>query len=127
VEPATRQAKLWPRDLSDLVETDRRDVLSVYLDVDPTKPENQSAHPAYAIWLRNTLRDILNGLNKDERRGLGKTAEIVETFVASHNPPGEGSFFCRSRAVAAALLAGSGFEPCRVRSSGYDAAVMDDR
>ncbi|MGQ0550885.1 MAG: VLRF1 family aeRF1-type release factor, partial [Armatimonadota bacterium] len=90
MEPATRQAKLWPRDLSDLVETDRRDILSIYLDVDPTKPENQSAHPAYAIWLRNALRDILNGQNKDERRTLGKTAEDVENFVASNKPAGRG-------------------------------------
>ncbi|MGH2372149.1 MAG: VLRF1 family aeRF1-type release factor [bacterium] len=81
---------LWPRDLSDLVATDRRDVLSIYLDVDPTKPENQSAHPAYVIWLRNALRDILNGLSKEDRRTLGATAQELENFVASTRPAGRG-------------------------------------
>ncbi len=62
----------------------------MYLDVDPTKPENQSAHPAYVIWLRNALRDILNGLSKEDRRALGTIAQDVENFVTSTRPAGRG-------------------------------------
>lgn len=64
--------------------------MSIYLDVDPTKPENQSAHPAYVIWLRNALRDILNGLSKEDRRALGTIPQDIENFVASTKPAGRG-------------------------------------
>src|SRR3972149_641862 len=43
-------------DLADLIEAERADVLSVSLDVDPSRPEHQGQNPAYRIWLRNALR-----------------------------------------------------------------------
>lgn len=46
-------------DLSDLIETRREDVLSVSVDVDPTKPEHQHDPPAHLIWLRHALDDLV--------------------------------------------------------------------
>lgn len=42
-----------------LLKSDRRDVLSVALDLDPTQPEHQSPHPAYRTWLRETFQHML--------------------------------------------------------------------
>ncbi|MGH7908543.1 MAG: VLRF1 family aeRF1-type release factor, partial [Thermodesulfobacteriota bacterium] len=81
---------LRPQDLADLVETDRRDVISVYLDVDGTKPENQTAPPAYLIWLRNALRETVDRLFEDKRRVAEDPAVAVIRFVESMKPAGRG-------------------------------------
>ncbi|MBI3287084.1 MAG: hypothetical protein HYZ68_03455 [Chloroflexi bacterium] len=81
---------LQVHDLSDLIESDRQDVLSVSLDVDPTQPEHQALVPAYRIWLRNTLRGLLEGLTKDVRRVAGKVAERVLEYVEANRPRGRG-------------------------------------
>jgi peptide subunit release factor 1 (eRF1) len=81
---------LRPQDLGDLAETDRRDVISVYLDVDATKPENQAASPAYVIWLRNALRETVDRLFEDKRRVADEPAMAVLRFVESMKPEGRG-------------------------------------
>lgn len=81
---------LRSRDLSDLTETERQDVLSVSLDVDRTKPENQKSHPAYAIWLRNTVRELLDDLSKDARRAAEELSARVLGFVETNRPQGRG-------------------------------------
>src|SRR5690242_9650559 len=45
--------------LSGLLKNERRDVLSVALDLDPTKTEHQSPHPAYRTWLREAFQHVL--------------------------------------------------------------------
>jgi peptide subunit release factor 1 (eRF1) len=81
---------LRPQDLADLVETDRRDVISISLDVDATKPENQSEPPAYLIWLRNALRATVDRLFEDKRRVADEPAMAVIRFVESMKPAGRG-------------------------------------
>lgn len=81
---------LQSRDLFDLVENERKDVLSVALDIDPSKPENQATHPAYTIELRNAVRNIIDGLSKSERRAAEETAGPVLSFVESMRPEGRG-------------------------------------
>lgn len=75
-------------DLSELIETDRDDVLSISLDVDPTRPENQGVPPAYRTWLRNALREILEPLPA-ERRRAAEALGIVARLDA-HRPRGKG-------------------------------------
>ncbi|MBI4278079.1 MAG: hypothetical protein HY660_06445 [Armatimonadetes bacterium] len=71
-------------DLSPLIESDRKDIVSVALDIDPTKPEHQDNNPAYRIWLRNALRDTLEGLPKEERRAADNGARRILGFVEEH-------------------------------------------
>ncbi len=78
------------RDLSDLIETTRDDVLSVSLDIDPTKPEHQTTHPAYAIQLKNAIRDILEGLPKRRRKQAAAVAAQTLAFVETMRPEGRG-------------------------------------
>ncbi len=81
---------LRPHDLADLADTDRRDVLSIYLDIDATKPANQTATPAYLIWLRNALRETVDHLFKDKRRVADEPATAALHFVESMKPEGRG-------------------------------------
>lgn len=74
----------------DLLSSTRRDVLSIALDVDPTKPENQAEPPAYRIWLRNELRALLDRLSRDERKRVKDVVERVETFMEQERPQGRG-------------------------------------
>jgi len=77
-------------DVSDLLNSPRRDVLSIALDVDPTKPENQAEPPAYRIWLRNELRALLDQLPKDERKRIKEIIGRVEAFIEQERPQGRG-------------------------------------
>ncbi|MDR7481712.1 MAG: VLRF1 family aeRF1-type release factor [Armatimonadota bacterium] len=79
-----------PTDLDDLLAMDRDDVLSVALNTDPARPENQAAHPAYQIWLTNALRDLLAELPARRRRQARPTVERVTHYVATWKPAGRG-------------------------------------
>jgi rubrerythrin len=85
-----KEIMLRARDLSELIEMDRQDVLSVSLDIDRTKPEHQKAHPAYAIWLRNSVRELLNGFSKEDRRNVEDLSARVLSFVEDLRPEGRG-------------------------------------
>src|SRR3990170_2061003 len=76
-QPAAGAETLWAVDLADLIEAERADVLSVSLDVDPSRPEHQGQNPAYRIWLRNALRQTLEAIPKEARRGADELAQYV--------------------------------------------------
>jgi len=78
------------RDIFELLETDRKDVLSVYLDVDGRKPENQGAKPAYAIWVQHALREALKDLSGDALRQASRGARRIVTLVSRQRPKGRG-------------------------------------
>lgn len=69
------------RALAGLIEMDRRDVLSLTLDIDPTKPENQRGRPAYKVWLGSALHDLLEGLTAEDRKAARETVERVVAHV----------------------------------------------
>ena len=73
-----------------LITSNRRDVLSVSLDVDPTKPEHQDEPPAWRIWLRNELRALLDRLPEEARRQAKQPAAHVLAFVEQERPQGRG-------------------------------------
>jgi len=83
-------AMLSPAELAALIASPRRDVLSVALDIDPTKPEHQDEPPAWRIWLRNELRRLLSHLPGDTRRQAETSVERVRAFVDQERPPGRG-------------------------------------
>lgn len=77
-------------ELAALIETERRDVLSVALDVDPAKPEHQSEPPAWRIWLRNELRSLLDRLPASDRRAAEAPAARILSFSEHDRPAGKG-------------------------------------
>jgi peptide chain release factor subunit 1 len=77
-------------DLISLVETDRDDVFSVSLDIDPAKLEHQTVQPAYMIRLKNGIRDILEGLPKRRRKQAAHVAAQILAFVEMMRPEGRG-------------------------------------
>jgi hypothetical protein len=79
-----------PPELRALVRSERQDVLSLYLDVDPTKPEHQSTHPAYRIWLRNALRDLVDRQPRETAKVLAPLTERVLVHVETRPPAGRG-------------------------------------
>jgi peptide chain release factor subunit 1 len=80
----------YSQTLLDLIDSDREDVLSVSLDVDPAKPEHQTVRPAYVIHLKNAIRDILDGLPKRRRKEVAPVAAQVLSSVETMRPEGRG-------------------------------------
>ncbi len=76
--------------LSALIESDRRDVLSVTLDLDPTKPEHQTPNPAYRTWLREALQHILETVPRSARAEIRKTARRMLARVENGPRGGRG-------------------------------------
>jgi len=89
-QPAAGAETLRAVDLADLIEAERADVLSVSLDVDPSRPEHQGQNPAYRIWLRNALRQTLEAIPKEARRGADELAQRVLRHVETNRPRGKG-------------------------------------
>ncbi len=79
-----------PHELADLLATERRNVFSVALDVDPTKPEHQTPNPAYRIWLRNALRQALAGIPERGRDEAQETAHRILAAVDRRPVRGRG-------------------------------------
>src|SRR5574341_67731 len=69
------------RGFEDLAGSNRQDVLSVALDVDPTKPDNQRANPAYRIWLRKALLEISEHVPREQRAEVGELIDRVLTRI----------------------------------------------
>ena len=68
------------------------DVLSLYLEVDPSDPNNQrsSGREAWRIWLKNALRDLEEdvGDERDAKDRWRRTTAEVERFVSTYQPGG---------------------------------------
>jgi protein required for attachment to host cells len=78
------------RDILEILETDRKDVFSIYLDVDGRKQENQGAKPAYAIWVQHAMREALKDLSGEVLRLASRSARRIMTLVSRHWPEGRG-------------------------------------
>jgi hypothetical protein len=77
-------------DVEDLLSLGRADVLSLHLDTDPTKPENQRPEPAYRIWARKSVLELAAGLGSSERKRLDELAERVDARLREDRPGGRG-------------------------------------
>lgn len=78
------------RDILELLEAERKDVLSVYLDTDGRKPENQAEKPAYAIWIQHAMREALKDLSGDVLLQATRNARRIVTLVSRQRPKGRG-------------------------------------
>jgi len=77
-------------DILELLDTDRKDVLSIYLDIDGRKQENQGAKPAYVIWVQRAMREALKDLSSEVLRLASRNARRIMTFVSKQRPEGRG-------------------------------------
>jgi len=78
------------RDLAALIQREPRDVLSVILDVDPTKPENQTSNPAYRIWTHSAFSRLQETVPEAARGTAEESARRVLAHLTSGQPHGEG-------------------------------------
>jgi peptide subunit release factor 1 (eRF1) len=76
--------------LRELRSVTRTDILSVSLNVDPTLPEHLTVPPAYRIWLRNTLRAVVETLPPDARKAARMAADRIVDHVKTYRPKGRG-------------------------------------
>jgi len=76
--------------LAELTEVEHPDILSVSLDVDPTKPEHQTPNPAYRIWAHEAIREILAGLSDAARAKAARAAREVLAHLEKGPVPGRG-------------------------------------
>ncbi len=77
-------------DAEDLLDLGRGDVLSVHLDTDPTKPENQRPEPAYRIWARKGLLELAGALGASQRKRVDELVERVDARLREDRPRGRG-------------------------------------
>jgi peptide subunit release factor 1 (eRF1) len=76
-------------DVTALLAVDRADVLSAYLNVDPTHPDNQRTPPAWRIWLKNAMDELTAG-DHASRVALQQLIERVNSQLADFRPSGKG-------------------------------------
>jgi len=79
-----------PREWTQLTTLDRDDVLSVSLDIDPTKPEHQTPNPAYRIWLHRAVHDLVERVPEAGREEARRTAHRILSRVDETPPRGRG-------------------------------------
>ncbi len=77
-------------DVEELLSLDRTDVLSVHLDTDPTKPENQRPEPAYRIWARKAVLELAERAGASARKWLMGLADRVDARLRDDRPRGRG-------------------------------------
>lgn len=85
-----RGSLVTPREVSELLGLRETNVLTVYLDVDPTKPENQRAIPAFGIWLKNALQALSADLPDEQSSGFDRAVSRVSDCVKYYLRAGKG-------------------------------------
>ena len=78
------------KELDDLMDGTRQDVFSVFLDVDPTKPEHQGPKRAYRIWLHQAMRQALAAIVGPARGAAVRTGHKVLAHVDTAPTRGRG-------------------------------------
>ena len=73
---------------------DQRPVLTAYVNIDPTNPNNRKERPAWMIELKNEAKQLEDGLDQEKlkRRATqnkwANTEEMVTTYLNQHPPSG---------------------------------------
>jgi hypothetical protein len=81
-------------DVKRIVEGTDNQTLTLYIDVDPTKQENQATVPAWRIWLKNTLRAVEESLSTDQRKWWrDRMVGPIEEFFRTYEPQSRGLAF----------------------------------
>lgn len=69
-------------------------IISVYVDVDPTNPANQSTQPAWQIELKNELKQLESQQDSEEmkrwqvQQNWAKTERMILDYLQQRNPSG---------------------------------------
>ena len=74
------------KDVKPLLEQHNKPMLSLYLRVDPTLPENQSVTPAWRIWLKTALKDIETCTPNDLSDVWTDIRAKTEQFLSPYTP-----------------------------------------
>lgn len=92
-------------DVRRLLEQADDHTLSLYLNVNPADQENQASTPIWRIWLKNALKEIENGLDKDKTDLWRHLRARLETHLKLYAPQSKGLalFFGPSLEVEYAL------------------------
>jgi hypothetical protein len=77
-------------DVKGLVGKTPDSTLSLYLNVDPTAPENQAMNPAWHTWAKNALRDLGNGLKAEETANWTHVRDRTQSYLDAYKPSGKG-------------------------------------
>ncbi|MBI3943037.1 MAG: hypothetical protein HY326_08495 [Chloroflexi bacterium] len=78
------------KDVKIILDLDQEDILSIYLNVDPTLLENQSSPPAYRIWLKNALDTVEPQGDRQQRMALRQLIEQVNGRFIDFRARGKG-------------------------------------
>jgi hypothetical protein len=60
--------------------------LTIYVTVDPAARENQAAHPAWRVWLKNALNDIEAGIDRAQDTFWPEIRAQAEAYFAEYQP-----------------------------------------
>jgi hypothetical protein len=88
------------QDVNELVAASTYPILSLYLNVDPSAPENQATNPAWQTWAKNAFRNLADRLTPEETTIWPEIRGRAEAFLQDYLPGGKGL----------ALLYGQDFE-----------------
>lgn len=85
------QAEQLLQEFADYVrdESRQKDILSLYLVVDPADPANQASTPAWKIWHKNAIAEIDSGVDRSERSRWDAVNARAEKFLADYRPTGK--------------------------------------
>jgi hypothetical protein len=72
-------------EIKELVSAAEGQVMSLYLDVDTSKQENQGANPAWRTWLKNTLRELPESRDPMWKDMLARMERRFATYEAKNN------------------------------------------
>jgi hypothetical protein len=72
-------------EIKELVSAAEGQVMSLYLDVDTSKQENQGANPAWRTWLKNTLRELPEAKDPQWKDMLERMESRFATYEAKNN------------------------------------------
>jgi hypothetical protein len=72
-------------EIKELVSAAEGQVMSLYLDVDTSKQENQGANPAWRTWLKNTLRELPEAQDPMWKDMLARMESRFAIYEVKHN------------------------------------------
>ena len=73
-------------DVKTLLNSEDKQVISVYLRIDPALRENQADNPAWRIWLKNAVRDAERDMRDSKREIWEDRKERLYTYIDNYTP-----------------------------------------
>lgn len=77
-------------EVKSVIAHDDEKTLTLYLNVDNATPENQANPPAWRIWVKNVLRDLLARLDDGQARAWPFIRDWVQNYLEHYQPTSKG-------------------------------------